>query len=78
MRKVLIPKSHTILELFSLIVFTQFCNSIFIIRINVAAKLQIKIERTKKKGEKLKSCSLIIFLFSLKRLPPLVKEALFQ
>ena len=41
-------------------------------------KQQIKIERTKKKGEKLASCSLIIFLFSLKRLPPLVKEALFQ
>ena len=60
MRKVLIPKSHTILELFSLIVFTQFCNSIFIIRINLAAKLQIKIERTKKKGEKLASCSLDI------------------
>ena len=60
MRKVLIPKSHTILELFSLIVFIQFCNSIFIIRINLAAKLQIKIERTKKKGEKLKSCSLLI------------------
>ena len=60
MRKVLIPKSHTILELFSLIVFIQFCNSIFIIRINLAAKLQIKNERTKKKGEKLKSCSLLI------------------
>ena len=26
----------------------------------LAAKLQIKIERTKKKGEKLKSCSLMI------------------
>ena len=26
----------------------------------IAAKLQIKIERTKKKGEKLKSCSLMI------------------
>ena len=44
----------------------------------IAAKLQIKIERTKKKGEKLALCSLIIFLFSLKRLPPLMKKALFQ
>ena len=29
----------------------------------IAAKLQIKIERTKKKGEKLKSCSLDIYLY---------------
>ena len=29
----------------------------------IAAKLQIKIERTKKKGEKLASCSLDIYLY---------------
>ena len=59
-RQVLIPKSHTILELSSLIVFIQFCNSIFIIRINLAAKLQRKIERTKKKGRKTCIYSLLI------------------
>ena len=42
------------------------------------AKVQLKFERTKKKGEKLASFSLIIFLFSLRRLLPLAKEALFQ
>ena len=61
-----------------LILFPQNGRSPTLRTYNSGAKLQIKIERTKKKGEKLASCSLIIFLFSLKRLPPLVKEALFQ
>ena len=61
-----------------LILFPQNGRSPTLRTYNSGAKLQIKIERTKKKGEKLASCSLIIFLFSLKRLPPLVKEVLFQ
>ena len=61
-----------------LILFPQNGRSPTLRAYNSGAKLQIKIERTKKKGEKLASCSLIIFLFSLKRLPPLVKEVLFQ
>ena len=61
-----------------LILFPQNGRSPTLRTYNSGAKLQIKIERTKKKGEKLASCSQIIFLFSLKRLPPLVKEVLFQ
>ena len=60
MRKVLIPKSDTILELFSLIVFIQFCNSIFIIRNISQQNYKEKSKGQRKKGEKLKSCSLLI------------------
>ena len=52
MRKVLIPKSDTILELFSLIVFIQFCNSIFIIRIISRRIISKKNWKDKEKREK--------------------------
>ena len=46
-----------------LILFPQNGRSPTLRTYNSGAKVQIKIERTKKKGEKLASCSLDIYLY---------------
>ena len=57
MHKLLIPKSFTILELFSFIVFMQLCNSIS--SLNILRKFTNKNRKDKEIGEKL----ILLFAF---------------
>ena len=59
MHKLLIPKSFTILELFSFIVFMQLCNSIS--SLNILRKFTNKNRKDKEIGEKL----ILLFAFSV-------------